>query len=458
MSNDTTVQGVLFEGLTTKPVVVRFDQDHTSSDGGAILLKACDEALDLTARLAACLVDRRQEGKVQHTLIEMLRQRIYGLACGYEDVNDAARLKHDPSFKLLLERDPLSGAALPSQPTLCRFEQTARPRELLQLAYTLADTVIERHRRRTGGRVKHITIDLDPTVDPAHGQQQLSFFNSAYDNRCFLPLAGFLTFDDEPEQYLFGYVLRPGNASTKKGCISLLRRLLPRLRRAFPTACLRIRLDAGFAGSELFDFFEAEHLEYVVCMAQNSILLERAEPYMQPVRDHLAQHQEIICRYGETRYQARSWSRKRRVIIRASMVEHPGREPRDNARFIVTNIRGWPQYLYEQVYCARGDVENRIKELKDGLSIDRTSCSDFHANQLRVLMTAAAYILMQEIRLKARHTSCARAQVGTLRLRLFKIGTWVERSVRRIVLHLPTSMPYADDWWRIARAVGAVPT
>ena len=161
MSNDTTVQSVLFEGLATKPVVVHFDQEHTSSDGGAILLKACDEALDLTARLAACLVDRRQEGKVQHPLIDMFRQRVYGLACGYEDVNDSARLKHDPSFKLLLERDPLNGAALPSQPTLCRFEQTARPRELLQLACTLADTVIERHRRRTGGRVKHMSLPVE---------------------------------------------------------------------------------------------------------------------------------------------------------------------------------------------------------------------------------------------------------------------------------------------------------
>jgi len=217
MSDDSTVQGVLFEGLSTKPVVVCFDQDHTSSDGGAILLKACDEALDLTARLAACLVDRRQESKIQHTLLDMLRQRVYGLACGYEDVNDAARLKHDPSFKRLLDRDPLNGAALPSQPTLCRFEQTARPRELLQLACALADTVIERHRQRTRGRVKRITIDLDPTVDPAHGQQQLSFFNSVYDDRCFLPLAGLLSFDDEPEQYLFCYVLRAGNVPAKQG-------------------------------------------------------------------------------------------------------------------------------------------------------------------------------------------------------------------------------------------------
>ena len=146
------------------------------------------------------------------------------------------------------------------------------------------------------------------------------------------------------------------------------------------------------------------------------------------------------------------------VIIKADVACHPGREPKDNPRFIITNIRGWPQRIYEQIYCARGDVENRIKELKDGLQIDRTSCTTFHANQLRVLMTAAAYVLMQELRLKARRTSCARAQVSTLRLRLLKIGAWVETSVRRIVLHLPTTTAHADDWRRIARSIGAIAT
>jgi hypothetical protein len=458
MNDDITEQGVLFKGLLDKPVLVEFDEDATSSDGGAILLKACDEALGLTARLANCLTDVRQEGKVQHRVLDMFRQRVYGLACGYEDVNDAARLKHDPAFKLVLNRDPLNGSALPSQPTLCRFEQSVRARELLQMAGALADVVIERHRRKTRGRVKRITIDLDPTVDEAHGMQQLSMFNGAYDARCFLPLAGFLTFDHEPEQYLFTYILRPGDVAGKEGCLGMLRRLLPRLRSAFPKARVRIRLDAGFSGPELYDFFEAERMEYVVCMASNSVLLERAEPFLQAVRDHWTQHQAFICRYGQTRYKARSWSRERRVIIRASLVSHPGRATRDNPRFIVTNIRGWPKTLYEKIYCARGDVENRIKELKDGLAIDRTSCTDFYANQLRALMTAAAYVLMQEIRLKASHTSCQRAQVSTLRLRLLKIGARIERSVRRIVLHLPRSMPFADDWHRIARAVGAVPT
>ncbi len=458
MSNNTTRQGVLFKGLTKKPVVVRFDQEHGTSDGGAILLKAADNRLGLSTALAGCFRDQRQTGKVQHTLVDLLCQRVYGIACGYADGNDAARLGDDPVFKLLLDRDPLEGSTLASQPTLSRFESSVGPRELLRLSEALTDCVIERHRRRRKGSVKRITIDLDPTDDPTHGGQQLTFFNWFYDTWCYLPLAGFLSFDDEPDQYLFCYALRAGNALAKQGCLGILKRLLPRLRRAFPKAKIRIRLDAGFSGPELYEFFEAQHMQYVVCMSKNATLERFAEPMLKPIREAVAANRDHVPAYGEARYQARSWNRARRVIIRADVALHPGREPKDNPRFIITNIRGCPKRIYEQIYCARGDVENRIKELKDGLQIDRTSCTGFHANQLRVLMTAAAYVLMQELRIKARRTSCARAQVSTLRLRLLKIGAWVETSARRVVLHLPTTTVHADDWRRIARSIGAVTT
>jgi hypothetical protein len=458
MSKDTTRQGVLFKGLSKKSLVVRFDQEHATSDGGAILLKGCDERLGLSATLARLLHDQRQPNKVRHTFLELLRQRLYAIACGYADGNDAARLGEDPMFKLLLDRDPLLGSTLASQPTLSRFECAVGPKELLRLSEALADCVIERHRRRKKRGVQRITIDLDPTEDPTHGGQQLTFFNGFYDTWCYLPLAGFLTFDEEPDQYLFCYALRPGNAVAKQGCLGILKRLLPRLRRAFPKAKIRIRLDAGFTGPELYEFFEAQRMEYVVCMSKNDTLMRHAEPLLEPIRQAVAANVEQLPAYGEVRYQANSWKRARRVIIKAAVTCHPGREPKDNPRFIVTNIRGWPQRIYEQIYCARGDIENRIKELKEGLQIDRTSCTTFHANQLRVLMTAAAYVLMQELRIKARRTSCARAQVSTLRLRLLKIGAWVETSVRRIVLHLPTTTVYADDWRRIARSIGAIAT
>jgi hypothetical protein len=457
MVNHITKQGVLFKGLSKKALVACFDQEHGSSDGGAVLLKACDERLGLSAAMAGCLQDDRQQAKVEHSYQELFQQRMFGIACGYTDGNDAARLAGDPVFKLLAGRDPVSGSALASQPTLSRFENAVHSGDLLQMSEALADAVIQRHRRRNR-KVKRITIDLDPTHDPTHGGQQLSFFNRFYDSWCYLPLAGFLSFDKEPDQYLFCCVLRAGNAVAKHGCLGILKRLLPRLRKAFPKARIRIRLDAGFSGPELYEFFEAERLEYVVCMARNKVLERFAEPLLAPMRHAVAAGQDPVPRFGECLYRARSWKRPRRVIIKADIALHAGRQPRDNPRFIVTNLKTSPQFIYAQVYCPRGDIENRIKELKYGLEIDRTSCTSFKANQFRVLMTAAAYVLMQELRLHARRTRCARAQVHILRLRLLKLGAWIESSVRRIVLHLPISAAYANEWRRIARSIGAVPT
>ena len=456
MSHHISKQSVLFKGLSKKAVIAKFDQDHASSDGGAVLLKACDEKLRLSVALAACLSDERQQSKVTHSLTELFQQRLFGIARGYADGNDAARLAGDPVMKLLAGRDPIAGGSLASQPTLSRFENAVRPREMLRLSEALADAVVVRHKRKK--RVRRITIDLDPTVDPTHGVQQLTFFNGFYDTSCYLPLAGFLTFDDEVEQYLFCYVPRAGNAAAKHGAIGVLKRLLPRLRRAFPKARLRIRLDGGFSGPELYEFFEANRLDYVVGMAKNPKLEALAEPLMDEVRAEFEAGQEASRRYGEFDHRARSWPHPRRVVVKAEVTTHFGRKPKDNPRLPITHLKTTPRHVYERAYCARGDAENRLKELKLGLEIDRTSCTSFLANQFRVLITAAAYVLMRELRLKARRTGCARAQVGTLRPRLLKLGAWIESSVRRIVIHLPLGTPFADDWRRIARPVGAVVT
>jgi hypothetical protein len=319
----------------------------------------------------------------------------------------------------------------------------------------LAETVIDRHRRRLRGKARLITIELDPTDDPTHGGQQLSFFNGHYDTWCYLPVAGFLKFDDEPEQYLFTYVLRPGNAPATLGAIGILRRLIERLIEAFPKARLLVRLDGGFASPGIFDFLDAAEVDYVIAMAGNSVLLRHAETLMRKARRSSRDSGQTEHVYGECRYAAKTWGRKRRVVIKAEVVRLEGREPKDNPRFVITNLRTRPQQLYEDIYCQRGDVENRIKELHHGLEIDRTSCTRFWANQLRGLMTAAAYVLMQELRRRAAGTSCARAQVGTLRERLIKLGARVEESVRRIVVHLPITFPHITAWNRVARALGA---
>jgi hypothetical protein len=444
-----------FQGLR-QPVVARFDQLHASSDGGALLLKALDDRLGVTERLARSLRDPRQPGKIDHALIELVRQRVYGIACGYADCNDAARMAQDPVHKLLLERDPLAGPDLASQATLSRFENAAGRQELYLASVGLADLVIEHHRARLGGRARRITIDLDPTDDPTHGQQEFSFFNGHYDTWCYLPVVATLTFNAEPIQYVVGAVLRPGNSPAKHGAIPLLRRLLARLRGAFPRATLRIRLDGGFASPEVFDFLEAEGVEYVVAMASNVRLVKRSRRLMGRARMRSKASGQTEHLYGETRYATRKWKHKRRVIIKAEVVRHPGRAPKNNPRFVVTNLPDAPEAVY-QIYCGRGDMENRLKELHHGLAMDRTSCHRFLANQFRVLLTLAAYILFQTLQAQTQGTACADAQVTTLRERLIKLAVWIERSVRRIVLHLPASGVWLSTWRQIALRVGAAP-
>lgn len=457
MSHDSTTQRVLFGELFSKPVVVAFDLEHSSSDGGALLLQTADERLGLTKSLAACVRDARQPGKRTHELVELLQQRVFGIALGHPDANDAKALAADPIHKLLLGRDPIEGEALASQPTLSRFENAVGARDLYRMAERLAEAVIDRHRRRLGRRCRRITLDFDPTDDPTHGQQELSFFHGYYDTYCYLPLVGTIAFNDEVEQYLLCAVLRPGNSAAHVGLIAILERVLAKLRTAFPKARLRVRLDGGFGAPAVLDFLDAAGVEYVVGLAATKPLKQRARRALGSARRQFREQGETVSVFGDTLFKTKTtWPQRRRVIYKAEVVQLPGREPKDNVRFVVTNLSQRPEDVY-RIYTGRGDPENRIKELKNDLAMDRTSCSRFLANQLRVLLTAAAYVLMQELRLQARHTDCARAQVSTLRLRLLKLAAWVEVSVRRVIVHLPRSFPARAAWMRIAAGCGGIP-
>ena len=237
--------------------------------------------------------------------------------------------------------------------------------------------------------------------------------------------------------------------------MGVLRRLIALVRRSFPKAGIRVRLDGGFASPALFAFLDAEpKVEYVVAMASNAVLTVLSEDAMKVARLCCGLTDDTEHVYDETRYAARSWKRERRVILKAEVVQQSDKAPKENPRFVVTNMKQSPQWIYEQVYCQRGEIENRIKELK-ALDVDRTSCTNFWANQLRVLMAAAAYVLLQEIRLNAALTSLARAQVWTLRERLLKLGARIVSTVRRIVVHLPESFPWRNDFQKIATALGA---
>ena len=386
-----------------------------------------------------------------------MRQRVYGIACGYADCNDAARLAQDPVHKLLLERDPLAGPDLASQATLSRFENAVGRQALYLASVGLADLVIEHHRARLGGRARRITIDLDPTDDPTHGQQEFSFFNGHYDTWCYLPLVATLTFNAEPIQYVVAAVLRPGTSPAKHGAIALLRRLLARLRVAFPRAILRIRLDGGFASPEVFDFLEAEGgrvrrgdgQQCAPGQAQPPADGAGADALQGQWRDRTPLRRDAVRR-PEVETQAPGHHQGRgRAASRARAQEQPP-------------LRGHQSRRPRRKWSTRSTVGGATwrtgsRSCITGWRMDRTSCHRFLANQFRVLLTVAAYILFQTLQAQAQGTACADAQVSTLRERLIKLAAWVERSVRRIVLHLPTTYPWLTTWRQLALRVGAAP-
>jgi len=446
--------GALFEGLLGKPVVSRFDSELRTSDGGASLLAAVDRRIGLTESLCGLLGDDRDPSRVEHSYLAMFRQRIFSIALGYPDGNDSARIGHDPAMKLACGRQPRDGRDLASQPTLSRFEHGLSGRDVVSLGRGLEEAVIERVRRQHP-RARLITIDLDPSVDPTHGQQPFAFFNGHYDTWCYLPMLGFLSVDGHPEQHLFHARLRPGLSKEARGTVALLHRTVKRLRRAFKKARIRVRLDAGFAYPQVFEALDELRVEYLVAMGENASLSARAARHMFAARAFTERFGKTTTLFGESRYQTRSWKCERRVVFKAEVVYAEGKSPRDNARFVITNLRHKPERIWE-IYRHRGDSENRIKELKNDLEIDRTSCTSFLANQVRVLLTAVAYVLYQELRAALEGTELHRAMVATLRLRLLKIGATITESARRVVVSMSSSHPWKELWTKAARRVVAI--
>jgi len=453
MTNDNLTP-VLFADIFRKPVESKFDSALRTSDGGSSLLGAIDRRTKLTESLCRGLADRRDPNRVEHTLQDLFRQRVYSIALGYADGNDSARIGQDPLMKLNCGRGPADGRGLASQPTISRFEHSLSGREVVAVGRALEDAVVERIRQRHT-RPKLITIDLDPSVDPTHGQQPFAFFNGHYDTWCYLPMFGFITVHGDPEQYLFHARLRPGRAKEMRGTITLVQRIVRKLRSAYKRPRIRIRLDAGFCGPQLFEALEHLKVEYVVAMAENSVLTGLAECDMCRARALVEELDDSVALFNDGRYKAKSWERERRVVYKAEVVRAAGKADRDNARFLITNLRNKPMRTWE-IYCQRGDRENRIKELKNDLEIDRTSCTSFIANQVRVLMTATAYLLYQELRCALADTELAHAQVATLRLRLFKIGATVTESCRRIIVSMSSSHPWKDLWRLAAARVAAL--
>ncbi len=412
-----------FSNCRKRQVKGNFFGDSISSNGGSLLLREVDRRMGLTMAVARALGDQRQRGKVRHDVATMVRQRVHAIALGYEDLNDHDALRDDPVVQTACERDEL----LASSSTLCRFEQRAERQWSIAIHRELLEQFIASFARPP----EELVLDFDATDDPVHGRQPGRFFHGYYDGYCFLPLYVFCG-----QQLLVAY-LRPSNIDASKHAWSILSLLVKRLRQAWPGVRIVFRGDSGFCRHRMLDWCDRNDVRYIVGLARNAVLEREVQVACEVARDGFEATGAKSRLFQEFQYAARSWRRTRRVIAR---IEHgpKGRNP----RFIVTNLDGEADKLYERVYCARGDMENRIKEQQLALFADRTSSSKWWTNQYRVLLAALAYTLLETMRRTAlRGTDLARAQCQTLRLRLLKIGAVVTRNTRTVAVRLSSACP-----------------
>jgi Transposase DDE domain group 1 len=425
---ECTMPPLSFSSLGRRPVQADFDAGALTTDAGALLLREADRRLGLIAALDRALPDPRDPLRIVHPQRALLAQRIFGLACGYEDLNDHDRLRHDPLWQVLAECAPDPEQPLASPPTLCRLENRAQRQALFRLAAVLVEQFIASHATPP----QTLILDFDATDDPVHGQQEGRFFHGYYDHYCFLPLYVFCG-----DQLLVAY-LRPSNIDAALHTGAILKLLVQRLRQSWPNVRIILRGDSGFCRWRLMRWCDHHGIGYILGLARNRRLEQLALPWTHEAQWRWTRTQQPQRHFGTVGYAAASWDRPRRVLVKA---EHNAQGP--NPRFVVTNLPGDPQPLYDELYCGRGEMENRIKEQQLMLFADRTSCHKFLANQLRLLLSAAAYVLVEAVRrLALAGTELAQAQVSTIRLRLFKIAGLVQVRVRRVLVRLSSGYPW----------------
>jgi len=432
---DCTTNQLVFSSLGRKKIQADFKGGHLTSDAGALLLREVDKRLGLVDAINNCIPDPRHPFYTVHSQRTMLAQRILGIALGYEDLNDHQSLREDPLFQILSERGIKDDLPLASPPTLCRLENRVDREALARIAEVLVEAFISSHATAPD----ELILDFDPTDDPVHGNQEKRFFHGYYDHYCFLPLYVFCD-----GQLLVAY-LRPSNIDPALHSRAILKLLVERFRRQWPNVKIVFRGDSGLCRWRLMRWCDKHNVGYIIGIIRNSVLEKLAHPWTDSSAKQFAQTGQKQRLFGEFRYAAATWDKERRIIVKAEHLEQGA-----NTRFLVTNLAGQPQQLYDEVYCLRGEAENRIKEQQLGLFADRTSCHDFVANQFRVLLSAAAHVLVDTLRREALvGTELANAQVGTIRLKLLKIGARVVSSVRRIVFHLAGGYPLKDLFARI---------
>jgi len=422
-----------FPACKGRQLHVDFRGGAVTSDGGALLLRQVDRKLQLTAQLSRVLDEPRRAASCDHPQLRLLRQRIYALALGYEDLNDHEHLRHDLGLQTATESDE----ALASTATLCRWENRADR----QTAGLVTRLLVEQFIGSFARPPRELILDFDATDDPVHGKQEGRFFHGYYDHYCFLPLYVFCG-----AQLLVSY-LRPSNIDAARHAWAVLALLVKRLRQAWPDVQIIFRGDSGFCRWRMLRWCERHAVGYIVGLAKNPRMNALAAPLLEQACRQQAATGLTQRLFGEFRYAAETWDRPRRVVVKAEHLELGS-----NPRYVVTNLDGAAQDLYERVYCARGEMENRIKEQQLDLFADRTSCTRWWANQFRLLLSSLAYVLMEALRrLGLKGTELARAQCGTIRLKLLKIGAVIVRNSRRVRFHLASACPYQELFFRVAR-------
>ncbi len=468
METECTAGQLEFHGLGRRAVVGQFDGGKISSDSGGLLLREVEQRTHILKRLAACFVDYRDPDQIEHTVESLIKQRVMGLALGYEDLNDHDSLRHDPLLALLSDKQDLSGktrkrdqdkgCALAGKSTLNRLELTpldadaaSRYKKIVADIEGMDDLLVELFLEAHDTAPAEIILDVDATDDPLHGNQEGRFFHGYYRSYCYLPLYIFC------DEHLLCARLRKSDQDGAAGTVEELARIVERIRSSWPKTRIIVRGDSGFCREDLMAWCEAHGVEYVLGVPKNSRLKAIIAEEMLQARSQYEATDHAARVFRDFRYQTRtSWSCERRVIGKA---EHLAKG--ENPRFVVTTLstEEWDaRSLYEDLYCARGDMENRIKEQQLALFADRTSTHEMRSNQLRLYFSSFAYVLMQTLRrLGLEGTSMARAQCDTIRLKLFKVGAHIRISVRRVQIAFSESYPYARLFRQIMQRLQRIP-
>ncbi len=460
MKTDCSKKSFEFQSLNSREVLGAFDGGHITSDGGALLLRAVEDYTNIIGQFSECFTDHRNPGRIEHSVKQLVAQRIYALALGYEDLNDHDDLRVDPLLAVMAGKaDPTGserlrksdrGKALAGKSTLNRLEltppdanKTARYKKIV-LNQALVDrffvnVFLQSHKRPP----KEIVLDLDATDDPIHGGQEGRFFHGYYKNYCYLPLYIFCGDD------LLCARLRPSNIDAAKGSVQELERIVGQIRQRWPRVKIVIRADSGFCREQIMSWCEDNSVDYILGLAKNSRLKTAIKDELAEAKNLFDQTGHRARMYKDFKYKTlNSWSRSRRVVAKAEHLEKGS-----NPRFVVSSIPADKinaKTLYEKHYCARGEMENRIKEQQLQLFADRTRCTQMRANQTRLWFSSVAYMLMSALR---KHglaaTTMARAQCSSIRQKLLKIGACIKISVRRIFISLASGCPYAEIFARV---------